>query len=80
MNKIPRITIKNRWIPSVEDEQNMAPGTRETCPELWAETCEVEVLTVHFQKNTMRIRFVHKLLSTQDIPADEFFQSFAVAQ
>ena len=71
---IPRITIKNRWIPTAEDERDrMSPGTRQEYPQLWDETCEVEVLSVHFQKNTMRVRFVHGLMSTQDIPADEFF-------
>ena len=76
-NVIPRITIKNRWIPRSDWKRYMVEDTDILYPQLWNETCEVEVLTVHFQKGTMRIRFagsLEGLMPVQDISAHEFFE------
>ena len=40
---------------------------------------DVEVLTVHFNKRTMRVRFVwNGETQTRDISADAFFEKYAV--
>jgi hypothetical protein len=78
---IPRITINNRWIPKDNWREYMNHNTDKTHPQLWDKTCEVEVLTVHFQKNTMRIRFAGRhegMMASQDIPANEFFEQIAL--
>lgn len=68
-NILPRIQIKNPWIPP----ENL----RERCslnPHLWYPVIEVEVLTVHFKKNTMRVRT--NGFGIRDMPATEFFEQF----
>jgi hypothetical protein len=71
--KIPTIRIRNRWIPDIDWRDYMVPGADKLYPHYWDEFIEVEVLTVHFQKNTMRVR-TKDLVGIQDIPADEFFE------
>ncbi len=39
---------------------------------------EVEVLTVHFQKGTMRIRVPAPYATTRDVDAAPFFEQFAI--
>jgi hypothetical protein len=40
---------------------------------------EVEVLTVHFEKNTMRIRFRHGgRVETRDVDATPFFEKYRI--
>lgn len=72
---IPRITVPNIWKPDAEAESIMEPNARQTHPQYWSETCEIEILSVHFQTNRMRIRHVgeHKdLFCVMDVDADEF--------
>lgn len=42
---------------------------------------EVEILTVHFEKNTMRIRFCHRdRIETRDVDATPFFKKYKIVQ
>ena len=72
MSFIPRIRIKNQFIPKENWRDNHLPDTDITHPQLWDEYVMVDVLTVHFQKNTMRVRYPY--VGTQDMKADEFFE------
>ena len=42
---------------------------------------EAEVLTVHFNKGTMRVRFKwNNTVDTRDIPNDEFFKHYKIIE
>ena len=69
---LPKIRIKNQWVPKENWRDFMLPDSDKTHPQLWDEFIEVEVLTIHFQKGTMRVRT--EFVGTQDISAAEFFE------
>jgi hypothetical protein len=72
------ITVKNpNWVP-VYDANGITSNMDEYHAVL---EFDVEVLTVHFQRNSMRVRFTHMgKVETRDVDATPFFEKYKVVE
>ena len=72
------LTVRNpRWVPVYgADGKTTNMDTYHDDLEF-----EVEVLTVHFERRTMRVRFNHMgKVETRDVDADPFFQKYKIVE
>lgn len=83
MNADEKIIVKAEVITRYAKGKENDEGGFEAIIE--RDTIEVEVLTVHFKKRTMRVRYVldswgEKKVYTVDISAEPFFEQYKISK